>query len=415
MTRFVLALDQGTTSSRSILFDHDGGRAIAQREFTQHFPRSGWVEHDAEEIWATQAATIAEVLARARATPDDVAAIGITNQRETTVLWDRATGRPVAPAIVWQDRRTADAMRAGCKADGHEPRLHATHRACCSIPISRAPSSRGCSTTCRARARAERGELAFGTIDSWLAWKLTGGEPAHHRRDQREPHAAARHRHGRLGRRHARTAAHPARRAAARRASSLAHGEAHAVLGGREVIADRRHRRGPAGGTVRPGLLRARHGQEHLRHRLLPADEHGREPLARPTACSPRSRGTSTGVRYALEGSVFVGGAVVQWLRDGLGFIEKLGRVEALAASVPDAGGVYLVPAFTGARQPALGRLRARHDGRPVARHHRRTSHARRSRRSPSRARRCCSPCSATRASRWSSCAWTAARPATTC
>ena len=123
MTRFVLALDQGTTSSRSILFDHAGNVvATAQREFTQHFPRSGWVEHDAEEIWATQAATVAEVLARARATAVDLAAVGITNQRETTVLWDRATGRPVAPAIVWQDRRTAD-FCARLKADGHEPEV----------------------------------------------------------------------------------------------------------------------------------------------------------------------------------------------------------------------------------------------------------------------------------------------------
>ena len=200
MTTHVLALDQGTTSSRSILFDARGDVvAVAQREFTQHFPRSGWVEHDAQEIWATQAATIAEVLARARLTAADVAAIGITNQRETTVLWDRATGRPVAPAIVWQDRRTADAC-ARAQDRAATRRRSRVARAWCSIPISRRPSLRGCSTATRAlRARAERGELAFGTIDSWLVWNLTGWRRARQRRHQREPHAAAQHRNRRLG------------------------------------------------------------------------------------------------------------------------------------------------------------------------------------------------------------------------
>ena len=153
MPQFILALDQGTTSSRSILFDFAGMPvATAQREFTQYFPRSGWVEHDAEEIWATQAATITEVLARARATPADVAAIGITNQRETTVLWDRSTGRPLAPAIVWQDRRTADLCQQ-LQAEGLEPEV--TRRTGLgSIPIFPAPSWPGCSITCRKRASA---------------------------------------------------------------------------------------------------------------------------------------------------------------------------------------------------------------------------------------------------------------------
>ncbi len=175
MPRFVLALDQGTTSSRSILFDHDGSVvATAQREFTQHFPRSGWVEHDAEEIWATQAATIAEVLARARATVADVAAVGITNQRETTVLWDRATGRPVAPAIVWQDRRTADVC-ARLKADGHEPEISRRTGLLLDPYFSGTKLAWLLDSDPTLRARAERGELAFGTIDCWLAWKLTHG------------------------------------------------------------------------------------------------------------------------------------------------------------------------------------------------------------------------------------------------
>ena len=191
MRRFVLALDQGTTSSRSILFDHDGNVvATAQREFTQHFPRSGWVEHDAEEIWATQAATIAEVLARARASADDVVAVGITNQRETTVLWDRSTGRPVAPAIVWQDRRTADYC-ARLKADGHEtevarrtgllldPYFSGTKLAWL---LDNDASLRRRARARRARLRHDR-QLARLEAFRWC--------PAHHGRLERQPHAAA--------------------------------------------------------------------------------------------------------------------------------------------------------------------------------------------------------------------------------
>ena len=169
MPEYILALDQGTTSSRSILFDAQGVPvATAQREFTQHFPRSGWVEHDAEEIWATQAATIAEVLARARVAPAAVAAIGITNQRETTVLWDRRSGRPVAPAIVWQDRRTADTCQRLREA-GHEPEVDRSAPACCSIRISRAPSSPGCSTMCRGRGRA-RNAASSPSAPSTAGW-----------------------------------------------------------------------------------------------------------------------------------------------------------------------------------------------------------------------------------------------------
>ena len=173
MSRYVLALDQGTTSSRSMLFDH-GGRVIAsaQREFSQHFPAPGWVEHDAEEIWATQSATIAEALARAEATPADLAAVGITNQRETTLLWERASGRPIAPAIVWQDRRTADDC-ARLRAAGHEAEI--TRRT--GLRIDPYFSGTKLAWLLRnvpgARARAERGELAFGTVDSWLLFKLS--------------------------------------------------------------------------------------------------------------------------------------------------------------------------------------------------------------------------------------------------
>jgi glycerol kinase len=351
MTRFVLALDQGTTSSRSILFDHDGRIvATAQREFTQHFPHSGWVEHDAEEIWATQAATIAEVLARARTSPGEVAAVGITNQRETTVLWDRASGRPVAPAIVWQDRRTAD-LCARLKAAGHEPEVSRRTGLLLDPYFSGTKLAWLLDSEPSLRARAERGELAFGTIDSWLAWKLSRGSQ------------------------HITDASNASRtlllnlatgewddytldllgipRAVLPRvvASSLPHGEAFAILGGREV---------PLGGIAgdqqaalfgqacfAPGMAKNTYGTGCFLLMNTGADpQPSANRLLTTIAWHVDER------QYALEGSVFVGGAVVQWLRDGLGFIENSADVEALAATVPDAGGVYLVPAFTGLGSP---------------------------------------------------------------
>ena len=174
MSRYILSLDQGTTSSRSILFDHDGNIvASAQREFTQHFPRPGQVEHDADEIWASQSATITEVLARAQATAADVAAVGITNQRETVVLWDRATGHPIAPAIVWQDRRTAE-ICSSLKSQGHEARVSERTGLLLDPYFSATKIAWLLDRIPGARARADRGELCFGTIDSWLIWKLSG-------------------------------------------------------------------------------------------------------------------------------------------------------------------------------------------------------------------------------------------------
>jgi glycerol kinase len=351
MTRFVLALDQGTTSSRSILFDHDGGIvATAQREFTQHFPRSGWVEHDAEEIWATQAATIAEVLARARASVDDVAAVGITNQRETTVLWDRASGRPVAPAIVWQDRRTAD-FCARLKADGHEPEVARRTGLLLDPYFSGTKLAWLLDSDPRLRERAERGELAFGTIDSWLAWKLSRG--AQHITD-----ATNASRTLLLDIATGEWNEHTLELLRIPRAvlprvvpSSLAHGEAFAMLGGREI---------PLGGIAgdqqaalfgqacfTPGMAKNTYGTG-----CFVLMNTGREPQASANRLLTTVAWHTDRRHYALEGAVFVGGAVVQWLRDGLGFFEKSSDVEALAATVPDTGGVYLVPAFTGLGSP---------------------------------------------------------------
>jgi len=351
MTRFVLALDQGTTSSRSILFDHAGQIvATAQREFTQHFPRSGWVEHDAEEIWATQAATIAEVLARARATVDDVAAVGITNQRETTVLWDRASGRPVAPAIVWQDRRTADAC-ARLKAEGHEPEVTRRTGLLLDPYFSGTKLAWLLDSDAELRARAERGDLAFGTIDSWLAWKLSRG--TQHLTDATN---ASRTLLLDIGtgdwNEHTLDLLRIPRAVLPRVVPSmLAHGEAFAILGGREI---------PLGGIAgdqqaalfgqacfTPGMAKNTYGTG-----CFMLMNTGREAQASANRLLTTVAWHTDARHYALEGAVFVGGAVVQWLRDGLGFIDSSADVEALAASVPDSGGVYLVPAFTGLGSP---------------------------------------------------------------
>ena len=351
MTRFVLALDQGTTSSRSILFDHDGGIvATAQREFTQHFPRSGWVEHDAEEIWATQSATIAEVLARARATVADVAAVGITNQRETTVLWDRASGRPVAPAIVWQDRRTAD-WCARLKADGHEPEVARRTGLLLDPYFSGTKLAWLLDSDPSLRQRAERGELAFGTIDSWLAFKLSEG--TQHLTDATN---ASRTLLLNIGTGewddHMLELLRVPRAVLPRVVpSSLRHGEAFAVLGGQEV---------PLGGIAgdqqaalfgqacfEPGMAKNTYGTG-----CFVLMNTGRNPQVSANRLLTTVAWDLDGYHYALEGAVFVGGAVVQWLRDGLGFIEQSSDVEALAATVRDSGGVYLVPAFTGLGSP---------------------------------------------------------------
>jgi glycerol kinase len=350
--RFVLALDQGTTSSRSILFDHSGRvAAMAQREFRQHFPQPGWVEHDASEIWATQSATVAEVLQRAQATPRDVAAVGITNQRETTVLWDRKTGEPLAPAIVWQDRRTAE-ICARLKAAGHEAEVAQRTGLLLDPYFSGTKLAWLLDQLPGARARAERGELAFGTIDSWLIYKLTA-----ERRHATDVSNASRTLLLNLATgdwdpymlellripRAVLPQVLPSSIGAGLEATIDGHslplsgiaGDQQAALFGQTCFSP-----GMAKNTYGTGcFLLMNTGTEplHSRNRLLStiAWRLGREKI-----------------QYALEGSVFVGGAVVQWLRDGLGIIESSAAIEALAASVPDSGGISLVPAFAGLGAP---------------------------------------------------------------
>jgi glycerol kinase len=348
MSSYVLALDQGTTSCRSILFDRAGRIvAVAQREFTQHFPQSGWVEHDANEIWREQSATIREALAKAGTTPRHLAAIGITNQRETTVLWDKHTGEPVTRAIVWQDRRTADAC-AALKAAGHEPEVTQRTGLVLDPYFSGTKLAWMLDHVPGARERAERGELAFGTIDSWLAFKLAGA--------------------------HVTDASNASRTLLLSLAGSW---DAHMLellrvprsclpevvpssIESQAPLADLDGTKVPLAGIAgdqqsalfgqacfEPGMAKNTYGTGCF---LLMST--GQRPLASRNRLLTTIAWRDAALHYALEGSVFIGGAVVQWLRDGLGFIEKSSDVEALAASVPDSGGVYLVPAFAGLGSP---------------------------------------------------------------
>ena len=349
---FILALDQGTTSSRAIVFDAAGAvRAVAQKEFAQHFPRPGWVEHDPEEIWATQWAVAGEAIARAGIHAGDVAAIGITNQRETTVVWDRASGRPVYNAIVWQDRRTAAACDA-LKARGLEERVAGKTGLVLDAYFSGTKLAWILDNVPGARARAEAGELLFGTVDTWLAWKLSGG--AAHVTD---PSNASRTllyniHSGSWDEELLQLLNVPGKMLPVVRPSSGAVAEtSSAIFAARIPIA------GIAGDQqaalfgqrcIAPGMVKNTYGTGCFMLMHTGTEPvHSRARLLTTAACQ-----TGGAREYALEGSVFIAGAVVQWLRDGLGIIRSSADVEALAGSVADNGGVYFVPAFVGLGSP---------------------------------------------------------------
>ena len=348
----VLALDQGTTSSRAIVFD-DTGRmvAVARREFRQSYPQPGWVEHDPAEIWSSQCAVIAEVLAAARLTARDLSAVGITNQRETTLVWDRRTGAPIAPALVWQDRRTAplcDALRAA----GHETLFTARTGLLMDPYFSGTKVRWLLDQVPGARSRAERGELAFGTVDSWLIWNLTGG-----RLHVTDATNAAR---TLLFNLHTGAWDHellklldvPARLLPEVRDSCGVVGEISALpeLKGVPIagVAGDQHAALFGQTCFRPGQAKNTYGTGCFLL-MQTGDTPVRSANRLLTTPAWRIGGRTD---YALEGSVFIGGAVVQWLRDGLGLIRHSSDIEALAASVPDNGGVYFVPAFAGLGAP---------------------------------------------------------------
>jgi len=350
--QFILALDQGTTSARAILFDRAGDiHGVARQEITQHYPQPGWVEHDADEIWQAQLAVARAVLREHGVAATQIAAVGITNQRETTVLWDRSSGEPLHRAIVWQDRRTAgicDELTAAGDGELFRQRTGLVLDAYFSGTklkwlLDHIPG---------ARARAERGELAFGTIDSWLAWKLTGGHE-----HVTDPSNASRtllfdiHRRCWDADLLARLDIPAALLPRIVDSSGLISPLDSAWLGAPIPLA------GIAGDQQA-----ATFGQACLEHGMAKNTygtgcfllmNTGQQPMASShqllTTIGWQRQGRTT---YLLEGSVFMGGATVQWLRDGLGLIGSAGEVEALAASVPDNGGVYLVPAHTGLGAP---------------------------------------------------------------
>jgi glycerol kinase len=352
VARYILALDQGTTSSRAILFDRAGNAvASAQREFPQHFPKPGWVEHDARDIWNTQRDTISQALAKANATPKDIAAIGIANQRETTMIWDKRTGEPLGRAIVWQDRRTAELCEQ-LAAAGHESEVARRSGLVLDPYFSGTKLAWLLESTPGARARAERGEIAFGTIDSWLIWQLTGG--AHHVTDATNASRTL------LFNLHTRDW-DPVLMAMLDVPQACLPEIVPSQLSLKEGISA--HLDGhniPIAGIAgdqqaalfgqccfEPGMAKNTYGTGCF---LLMTT--GERPLASRHRLLTTVAWQRQQTHYALEGSVFIGGAVVQWLRDGLGIIKSSSEIEALAASEPDSGGLYLVPAFTGLGSP---------------------------------------------------------------
>ncbi|HEX5676598.1 MAG TPA: glycerol kinase GlpK [Alcanivorax sp.] len=351
MSSFILAIDQGTTSSRAIVFDRDGAAVgQAQKEFRQHFPQDGWVEHDALEIWNDTLALCHQALRNAHVEADQLAAIGITNQRETTVLWDRATGEPVARAIVWQDRRTADHCQR-LKQAGHEELVRERSGLLLDPYFSATKLAWLLDNVEGARRRAEAGDLAFGTIDCWLLWKLTDGRV--HATDATNASRTM------LFNIHSqcwdddllRLFDIPAALLPEVRDSAGEFGQtAPRVLGAAVPVT------GIAGdqqaalvgqACFQPGMVKSTYGTGCFMVMNTGTAVHSENRLL--TTVAYRLNGET---RYALEGSIFVAGAAIQWLRDGLNLISHASETEALARRVGSAGGVYLVPAFTGLGAP---------------------------------------------------------------
>lgn len=350
LKQYLLALDQGTTSSRAILFDIAQNMvAVAQKEYPQHYPKQGWVEHDALEIWASQCAVMNEVVAKADIDPAKIAAIGVTNQRETTILWDKTTGEPIYPAIVWQCRRTAPIVETLVQ-DGMNDYIRQTTGLIPDAYFSATKIKWILDVVPGAREKAARGEVLFGTVDSWLVWKLTGGE-AHitdltnasrtmlfdiHRLDWDQQL---------LNKLDIPRAMLPEVRSCSEvygytriggKAVPIAGiaGDQQAALFGQTCFA-----RGEAKNTYGTGCFLLMNTGE-----TAPVSKNG---LLTTIAC-----GIGGKVTYALEGSVFVGGAVIQWLRDELHILQESRDAEYFASKVEDTNGVYFVPAFTGLGAP---------------------------------------------------------------
>lgn len=352
--KFILALDQGTTSSRALVFDRHGRvRGAAQQEFAQHFPRPGWVEHDPADLWESTRRTALAAVAEANLTARDLAAIGLANQRETTLLWDRRTGRPLAPAIVWQDRRT-DELCTQLKRRGLEPLFRRRTGLVLDPYFSGTKLAWLLDRLPGARARAARGELAFGTVDTWLLWKLTGGQVHATDVSNASRTLLLNLRTGEWDDELLRLLRIPRAVLPAVRASSEVYGAVTSIPALRGVPIS-----GVAGdqqaalfgqACFRPGMAKNTYGTGCFL--LLHTGEKPVVSKHQLLTTIAWRLGADGPLEYALEGSVFIGGAVVQWLRDGLGLIGRSSEIEALAARAADNGGVYLVPAFTGLGAP---------------------------------------------------------------
>lgn len=351
MKKFILAFDQGTTSSRAIIFDHNGlPVSVAQKEFTQIYPKPGWVEHDPDEIWSTQAGVAHEAITRAGVESSDIAAIGITNQRETTIVWNRKTGKPVYNAIVWQDRRTADFCDR-LKSEGQSRRILEKTGLIIDAYFSATKIKWILDNVKGTRKLAEEGQLAFGTVDSWLVWNLTRGEL--HITDVSNA---------------SRTMLYnihslswddellkifniPRGMLPEVRSSSEVYGQTSGQFAGEIPVA------GIAGDQqaalfgqmcIEPGMIKNTYGTGCFMMMNI-----GNKPIeSESQLLTTIAWKIGNETHYALEGSIFIAGAVVQWLRDGLGIIKKSGDVEKLAAKVTDSEGVYFVPAFAGLGAP---------------------------------------------------------------
>ncbi len=352
MNQYILSFDQGTTSSRAIVFDRNGAIiSVAQKEFTQIFPQPGWVEHDANEIWSTQLGVAAEAITKAGLTVKQIAAIGITNQRETTVVWDKITGQPIHHAIVWQDRRTADLCDA-LRKEGKDRLIQQKTGLVIDAYFSATKVKWILDHVEGARAKANNGELCFGTIDTWLLWKLTNGKV--HATDVSNASRTM------LFNIHSLSWDEellkifdvPAAILPEVRSSSEVYGETQNILTSHNIpiagIAGDQQAALFGQMCTQPGMVKNTYGTGcfmlmNTGEKAVPSTNH------LLTTVAWKVNGVT---QYALEGSVFIAGAVVQWLRDGLKIIRSSAEVEALANEVESSDGVYVVPAFAGLGAP---------------------------------------------------------------
>lgn len=350
--KYILALDQGTTSSRAILFDKDGKiNQLAQKEFTQLYPQPGWVEHDAEEIWASQFSVLAECIAKAGITTNDVAGLGITNQRETTVVWERNSSRPIYHAIVWQDRRTASYCDQ-LKADGLAPMIKAKTGLIIDAYFSATKLKWILDNVSGARDKAVKGELAFGTIDTWLSWKLTNGK-VHVTDLSNASRTMLLNIHtGEWDDELLKLFDIPASLLPELIPSSKVYGVTESIVKSANIpmagIAGDQQAALFGQQCTQPGMVKNTYGTGcfmlmHTGSQVVDSKNN----LLSTIAWKINNK-----IEYAVEGSIFIGGAVVQWMRDGLQLIRSSADVEELATRVTHSDGVYIVPAFAGLGAP---------------------------------------------------------------